>query len=76
MLSLGKELLHKGILDLLELTSLYQLLLPLKYFFIFLQKSYFNEEEVNCTEPSLSVRIPSECQILSNVGAIGGAISS
>jgi hypothetical protein len=42
--------------DLLVLTSLGQLLLILKVLFIY-KTSYLNEE-VNCTKPSPSVRVP------------------
>ncbi len=44
-------------IDLLVLTSLDQLLLILKTFLLFSKTSYINEE-VNCTELSLSVSVP------------------
>ncbi len=43
--------------DLLVLTSLNELLFKLKLNFLFYKATYLNEE-VNCTEPSPSVRVP------------------
>ncbi len=60
--SLSREPLLKGRLstvDLLVLTSLYQMLLIMQTLFTFFNKTSYLEEEVNCTESSPSVRVPS-----------------
>jgi hypothetical protein len=51
-------------IDLLVLTSSYLLLLVQKIFFLFSCKTTYLNKEVNCTEPSPSVRVPCKCKYL------------
>jgi hypothetical protein len=51
-------------IDLLALTSSDQLVFLLKVYFLFFVKTYYLKKEVNCTEPSPTVRTP--CNLQSN----------